>query len=59
MMDYFSCHKINKQEAPRPKRSPEYQRLDTDILSEGLRFLYQQPHRRINGNQRWYRKTAS
>ena len=32
-----------------PQRSHEYQRLklDTDFLSEGLIFVYQQPHHRI------------
>ena len=34
--------------------------LSTDFLSEGLIFVkYQQPHHRINENQRWYRKAAS
>ena len=36
-----------------------YQRLYTDFLSEGLIFVYQQPHHRINENQWWYRKAAS
>ena len=40
------------QEAHRPLRSPEYQRLYTDFLSEGLIFVYQQPHHRKNENQR-------
>ena len=31
-------------------RSPEYQRLYTDFLSEGIIFAYQQPHHRINKN---------
>ena len=33
----------------------------TDFLSEGLIFVYQQPHHtcRINENQWWYRKAAS
>ena len=31
----------------------------TDFLSEGLIFVYQQPHHRINENQLWYRKAAS
>ena len=48
-----------EQEAHGPYRSPEYQRLYTDFLSEGLIFVYQQPHHRINENQRWYRKAAS
>ena len=38
---------VFKQEAHRPYRSPEYQRLYTDFLSEGLIFVYQQPHHRI------------
>ena len=48
-----------KQEALSPLRSTEYQRLYTDFLSEVLIFVYQQPHHRINENQRWYRKAAS
>ena len=48
----------NKQEAHGPSQSPEYQRLYTDFLSEGFIFVYQQPHHRINENQRWYRKAA-
>ena len=47
-----------KQEAHGPERSPEYQRLYTDFLSEGLIFAYQQPHHRINKNQEWQRKAA-
>ena len=43
---------------PLPLRSPEYQRLYTDFLSEGLIFIYQKPHHRINENQPWYRKAA-
>ena len=38
---------------------PEYQRLYSDFLSEGLIFAYQQPHHRVNKNQQWYRKAAS
>ena len=32
---------VYKQEAHRPEWSPEYQRLYTDFLSEGLIFAYQ------------------
>ena len=48
---------INK----RPKRSPDYQRLYTDFLSEWLIFvyIYQQPYHRINENRPWNRKAAS
>ena len=56
---FFKQKISSKQEAHRPKRSPEYHRLYTDFLSEGLRFVYQQPHHRINENQQWYRKAAS
>ena len=31
----------------------------TLVLSEGLIFVYQQPHHRINENKLWYRKAAS
>ena len=36
-----------KEEVRRPKQSPEYQRIYTDSLSEGLKFAYQQVHNRI------------
>ena len=49
-----------EQEAHRPKRSPEYQRLYTEFLSEGCIFAYQQPHyyNKIQ-NKQLYRKAAS
>ena len=50
---------MSEQEAHRPERSPEYQRLYADFLSEGLIFVYQEPHHRINENQQLYRKAAS
>ena len=39
-----------------PLMATMYQRLYTDFLSEGLIFVYQQPHHRII--ERWYRKAA-
>ena len=39
---------IKKKEAQRPERSPEYQRLSTDFLSEGLTFVYQNSHHKLN-----------
>ena len=49
---------IQKQEANRPKRSLEYQRLSTDFLSEGLIFSYQQLHYRINKSKQCLRKAG-
>ena len=40
------------------QRSPEYQRLYNDFLSEELLFAYQQAHHRINKDQQWLRKAA-
>ena len=51
-MDNLSIQKTRGPQA-------EYHRLYTDFLSEGLILVYQQPHHRINENQRWYRKAAS
>ena len=51
--------KKKNQEGHRPYRSPEYQRLYTDFLSEGPIFVYQQPHHSINENQPWYSKAVS
>ena len=39
------------QEAHKPYRSPEYQKLYSDFLSEELIYVYQQPHDRKNKNQ--------
>ena len=47
---------IFEQETQGPLRSPEYQTLYTDFLSEGLIFAYQLLHHRINENQQWDRK---
>ena len=49
---------IYKQEAHKPQRSPEYQRLYTELLSEGCIFAYKQPIY-YNKNQQLYRKAAS
>ena len=49
---------IGEQEAHRPSGSPEYQRLYTDFLSEGLIFAYEQPHHKTNKNQQWHWKAA-
>ena len=47
-----------KQEDQGPKRLPEYPKLYTDFLSEGLIFGYQLPHHRINKNQQRHRKAS-
>ena len=47
-----------KKKVQGPLRSPEYQRLYIDFLSEGLIFGYQLPHHGINENQQWHRKAA-
>ena len=39
-----------KHEAHRPLQSPEYQRVYTDFLSEGLISAYQQSHHKISIN---------
>ena len=41
-------YKKKKKEAHRPYPSREYQTLYTDFFSEGLIFVYQQPHHRID-----------
>ena len=40
----------NQEEAHRPKWSPKYQKIYTD-LSKVLILAYQQPHHRINVNK--------
>ena len=43
--------KVKQTRGPQALQSPDYQRLYTDFFSEGLVFVYQQPHHRKNENQ--------
>ena len=60
MMKLSNMYMDFKQEAHRLKRSPEYQRLYTEFLSEGCIFANEQPHyyNKIQ-NKQLYRKAAS
>ena len=49
---------INKRPTGLNDHLPEYHRLYTDFLSEGLIFAYQQTHNRINKTQQWQRKST-